>query len=59
MIDLLLPIKKEYKEKFHTSKNEFFQKVIEAKIKRDLKLIVGKAQNYLIKYGKLFLPNQY
>ena len=46
----MFPIKKEYKEKFHTSKNEFFQKVIEAKIKRDLKLIVGKAQNYLIKY---------
>ena len=46
----MFPIKKEYKEKFHTSKNEFFQKVIEAKIKKDLKLIVGKAQNYLIKY---------
>lgn len=48
----MFPIKKEYKEKFHTSKNIFFQQIIEAKIKKDLKLIVGKAQNYLVRYGK-------
>ena len=32
----MFPIKKEYKEKFYTSKNIFFQQVIEAKIKKDL-----------------------
>lgn len=46
----MFPIKKEYKEKFHTSKNIFFQKIIEAKIKKDLKEIVKKAQNYLDRY---------
>lgn len=46
----MFPIKKEYKEKFYTSKNIFFQKIIEAKIKKDLKLIVTKAQEYLNRY---------
>lgn len=46
----MFPINKEYKEKFHTSKNIFFQKIIEAKIKKDLKLIVKKAQKYLNRY---------
>lgn len=46
----MFPIKKEYKDKFYTSKNIFFQKIIEAKIKKDLKIIVNKAQDYLIDY---------
>lgn len=48
----MFPIKKEYKEKFYTSKNIFFQEIIEAKIKKDLKLIVEQAQEYLVKYEK-------
>ena len=46
----MFPIKKEYKEKFHTSKNEFFQKVIEAKIKKRFKINSWKSTKL---FGKI------